>query len=209
MKKEKIYTLPAIKASPKTGHEALTFEDKSTGYTLLDFWRWSVSDILINITRGRFAEFIVGTALGLNPENLREEWDAFDIESEDGIKIEIKSAAYIQSWDQDKYSKITFSIKKVKHWDAPEGNGRGIAKRHAHVYVFCLLKVKDQNIIDPLKLEQWEFYVLPTHALENYSGSQNQMLLSKLQSLTPAIQYNELKASIQAAYEAQIAIPIL
>jgi len=62
--------LQAIKAIPKTGLEKLTFQGNELEYNLLDFWRWSVSDILSNATRGRFAEFIVGTAIGLNPKKL-------------------------------------------------------------------------------------------------------------------------------------------
>jgi len=56
--------LREIKAEPKVGNEYLTDNRKMTEYNLLDFWRWSVSDILSNATRGRFAEFIVGTAVG-------------------------------------------------------------------------------------------------------------------------------------------------
>ncbi len=90
--------LTEIKAIPKSGAERLINDTTETGYTLLDFWRWSVSDILSNATRGRFAEFIVGTAVGIDPKNLRDEWDAYDLTTSDGIRIEVKSAAYIQSW---------------------------------------------------------------------------------------------------------------
>jgi hypothetical protein len=54
--------LRQIKANLKTGNESITENGRKTGYKLLDFWRWSVADILSNATRGRFAEFIVGTA---------------------------------------------------------------------------------------------------------------------------------------------------
>ena len=103
--------LTKIKSKPKTGTEVLSYNGVNTKYSLLDFWRWSVSDILSNATRGRFAEFIVGTAIGLNPEDLRDEWDAYDLTTVDGIKIEVKSAAYIQTWNQKKISNISFSIK--------------------------------------------------------------------------------------------------
>jgi len=42
--------LSAIKATPKIGNEHLTFNEKSVGYSLLEFWQWSVSDILSNAT---------------------------------------------------------------------------------------------------------------------------------------------------------------
>ena len=38
--------LKTIKATPKIGNEHLTFNEKSVGYSLLEFWQWSVSDIL-------------------------------------------------------------------------------------------------------------------------------------------------------------------
>ena len=202
--KEREQNLIAIDATPKTGNEHLTFNEESIGYSLLEFWQWSVSDILSNATRGRFAEFIVGTSVGLNPKNLRDEWDAFDIKTESGIKIEIKSAAYIQSWSQKEFSKISFSIKKTKHWDSNNGMSRGEPKRHADLYVFCLLKTKNQNIINPLKLEQWEFFVLPTYKLDNYPRSQTNITLGSLQKLTESVNYDMLKIEIENCYQQQV-----
>ena len=95
--------LKVIKATPKTGNEYLTVCGQNISYRLIDFWKWSVSDILSNATRGRFAEFIVGTAIGFNPNKLRDEWDAYDLTSEEGIKIEVKSADYIKCWKQSKF----------------------------------------------------------------------------------------------------------
>jgi hypothetical protein len=192
-----------IKATPKIGTESLTHQQKNVGYTLLEFWQWSASDILTNTTRGRFAEFIVGTAVRFNPKELRNEWDAFDIKTLSGIKIEIKSAAYIQSWGQRDYSKISFSIRKTRHGKATSGRGRGEAKRHADIYVFCLLKTKEAANIDPLKLEQWDFFVLPTYKIDNNIRSQNAISLNSLQRLAKAISYGELKTKIDENYKAQ------
>jgi hypothetical protein len=158
---------------------------------------------LSNATRGRFAEFIVGTAIGINSENLRDEWDAYDLITDDGIKIEVKSAAYIQSWDQKRFSTISFSIKPTKYWDAETNIYRNEPKRHADVYVFCLLKHKDKNTIDPLKMEQWDFYVLPTYRLDNYQRSQSSITINSLEKLTNPKKYSELKDEITKAYEEQ------
>lgn len=195
--------LKQIDAEPKTGNEFLTDNGKKTEYNLLDFWRWSVSDILSNATRGRFAEFIVGTAIGLKPENLRDEWDAYDLTTENGIKIEVKSAAYIQSWNQKDYSAISFSIKPARYWDAETNMQRGEPKRHADLYVFCHLKHKNQDTIDPLKMEQWDFYVLPTYRLDNYERSQSSITINSLRKLTEPKNYSELKTEIEKAYNEQ------
>ncbi len=56
----------------KNGDEPLTFQDKNLNYQLLDFWQWSVSDILSNGTRGRLAEFIVATATNIDIKQVRD-----------------------------------------------------------------------------------------------------------------------------------------
>ena len=194
--------LKEIKASPKTGEENLTDNGQNTNYNLLDFWRWSVSDILSNATRGRFAEFVVGTAVGLNPKNLRDEWDAYDLRTDDGIKIEVKSAAYIQSWSQKRFSAISFSIKPARYFDSGT-NIMSESTRHADLYVFCHLKHKDQNTIEPLKMEQWDFYVLPTCRLDNYERSQSSITINSLKKMTDPKKYRELKNEIMKAYKEQ------
>lgn len=195
--------LNQIKAVPKTGDEYLTNNGHRTDYNILGFWRWSVSDILSNATRGRFAEFIVGTAIGLNPENIREEWNAYDLTTKEGIKIEVKSASYIQSWNQKKYSTISFSIKPSKYWDAETVTQQGATKRHADLYVFCHLKHKDQESIDPLKMEQWDFYILPTYRLDNFKQNQKTIAISSLRKLTQPKMYEELEMEISRAYKEQ------
>ncbi len=183
--------LPSLKCSLKSGQENLTYFGKKTNFRLIDFWRWSMSDILSNSTRGKLAEFIVGTAVGTDFASPRDEWDCFDIKSNNGIKIEVKSAAYIQSWDQKKYSTISFSIKKAK---------KG---RSADVYVFCLLKHRVQDTINPLNLEQWSFFVLPTHTINNYKRSQISITLNSLSKLTKETTYENLNEKINRAYHEQ------
>lgn len=192
-----------IKAKPKIGNEVISENGVNTKYTLLDFWRWSVSDILSNATRGRFAEFIVGAAVQLNFENLRDEWDAYDLTTYEGIKIEVKSAAYIQSWRQKGYSKISFSIKPAKYWDSETNIQQGVSRRHADVYVFCHLKHKDKLTIDPLKMEQWDFYILPTYQLDNYKRSQSSITIRSLEKLAKAKNYSELENEIRKANKDQ------
>ncbi|SIQ01242.1 hypothetical protein SAMN05878482_10175 [Peribacillus simplex] len=83
-----------------------------TDHTMLEFWQWDFSNILTNNLSGIFAEFLIGTALGcLN--QIRVEWDAFDLVYK-GMKIEVKSSAYIQAWHKEKYSNISFSIGAKK-----------------------------------------------------------------------------------------------
>jgi len=194
--------LNQIKASPKSGQEAIKVNGKNTKYTLLDFWRWSGSDLISNATRGRLAEFIVGSAIDYDFTHPREEWEAYDLLMDNEIKIEVKSAAYIQSWKQKKYSPITFSIKPSKYWD-PVTHIESEVKRHADIYVFCHLKNKDSTI-DPLKMEQWDFYVLSTYQLDMLNNNKKIISLNTLNCLTKPTTYNNLKNKIREVYNVMI-----
>ena len=90
--------LGKVKVKKKKGSELFHNKNKKLSYDLLSFWQWSMSDLLSNATRGILAEFIIAKALDIKTI-VRDEWAAYDLITEDGIKIEVKSAAYIQSWD--------------------------------------------------------------------------------------------------------------
>jgi hypothetical protein len=64
-------------------------------FDLLSFWQWSASDLLSNATRGTVAEYLVARALDADPEGIRDEWAAYDLKTKDGVKVEVKSAAYL------------------------------------------------------------------------------------------------------------------
>ena len=68
---------------------------------MLGFSQWAYSDVSSNASRGILAEYIVASALGIAAAT-RREWDAYDLETQDGVKLEIKSASYLQSWAQAK-----------------------------------------------------------------------------------------------------------
>ena len=194
-------SLDRIQATTKSGQEQLTYNEKPLNFTLLDFWRWSVSDILSNATRGRFAEFIVATAASIDKNTLRDEWSAYDLVTPDGIKLEIKSAAYVQSWFQRSLSKISFSTKAALYWDSLTNKQSSEKKRHADVYVFCLLHHDNKLTIDPLNMNHWEFYILATKELNDYTRSQHSITLKSLQSLTNQITYDKLAETINLKHK--------
>ena len=188
--------LDKIKIAQKTGDEQLSFNGSATGIKLIDFWKWSVSDIISNATRGRFAEFIVAMALGIDLKNIRDEWSAYDLISNEGIKIEVKSASYLQSWFQRNFSTISFSIKAARLWDSSTNTQAEIPTRPSDIYVFCLLKHKDQATLEPMNLDQWDFFVVSTFAINNYKRSKSSITLKSLQNLTTSIKYDQLYQTI-------------
>ena len=189
---------PLLKVKRRTGDEQFYQNGNLLNLSLINFWQWSVSDLVSNATRGILAEYIVAYALGLT-EGVRTEWDAFDLLTKDGIKIEVKSAAYLQTWYHKKLSAITFSIRPTRLWNASTNELATELKRQADIYVFCVLNHKEKDsLLDPLNLEQWEFYFLRASVLDEKIIKQKTIGLASLRKLNPLIaKYEEIAESIQ------------
>jgi hypothetical protein len=195
--------LDKIEVELKTGDEQFILNKQPLDISLLNFWRWSVSDLVSNATRGRLAEFIVANALEIDLKAaVRDEWAAFDLETREGIKVEVKSAAYLQSWSQSKLSNICFSIKPSRYWNSSTNVFSETPVRQANVYVFCLLRHEDKTTVDPMNFDQWEFYVVPAEKLNSYPRSQTSITIRSLQSLAPPpVSYNMLKKTIFRGFQ--------
>ena len=169
------------------------------GFDLLGFWKWSVSDLVSNATRGRLAEYIIATAIGA-ADGVRDEWAAYDLLDPRGISIEVKSAAYIQSWHQDQPSTICFTCAPSFAWDPETNRQSDVKRRQAEVYVFALLAHQHQARLDPLDVAQWEFFVVPTVTLDRRERSQHSITLKSLRELHgPPVDYAGLKDAIADA----------
>ena len=110
------------------------------------------------------AEFLVAKALGLVvPQNCNG-WTLWDI-LYNGVKIEIKSTAYYHSWRSDgKVSnRRSFGITKAysKYQDSTSEY-----KRQNDIYIFCLNTGNTKEESNPLHLENWQFYVVPTKVID-------------------------------------------
>lgn len=182
------------------GTEAFHSDGRSAGFDVLDFWRWSTSDLVTNTTRGILAEYIVAQALGVPTDRAREEWSSFDLQTSGGLLIEVKSGAYVQSWAQTRLSTIQFLVPKRLGWD-PDTNVMGTtARRHADVYVFALLAHVDKATIDPLNLAQWQFWALHTEELDERSRSQHSITLRSLRQMAgEPVDFWSLRAVVDQA----------
>ena len=195
--------LDAIPPRRLTGSEPFHDGERPLGLSLVDYWRWGASDLVSNTTRGIVAEFLVASAIGIEG-GVREEWSAYDLQSPDGIRIEVKSSAYLQSWRQTDYSKVMFSCKRSHGWDRESGQMNDEFKRQADVYVFCLLAHRQQQTLDVLDVSQWEFHALPTFELDQRTRSQHSITLKSLRALAgAAIPYSGLARAIHDAADRQ------
>jgi hypothetical protein len=188
----------------KTGRERFRNGLKELDFDLLSFWQWSASDLLSNATRGIVAEYLVARALDADPEGVRDEWAAYDLRTSDGVKIEVKSAAYLQSWYQGKLSRVSFVVPKTRAWDPLTNRMDDQPARQADVYVFALLAHQDKQTVQPLDVSQWVFYVLPTSVLDGRTRSQHSITMPTLCKLCErSVGYHDLRAAVAEAAKRQ------
>ncbi len=69
----------------------------------------------VRLDPARSIDGLEGLTLGV-VDTPRVEWDAVDLRYR-GHGIEVKSAAYLQSWAQTKPSTITFDVARKRGWD--------------------------------------------------------------------------------------------
>jgi len=191
--------LPIIQAERKNGNEQFLSTGDALPFDVASFWCWAFSDFVSNTARGILAEYIVARAVGIGDTGVRPEWASFDVTTPEEIKIEVKSAAYIQSWQQNDYSKISFSVAKKRGWDAQTGLAVE-PTRHADVYVMALLHHRDQGTLNPLNLDQWSFYVVVRQALDDRIRSQHSITMPSLTGMgIKPVPYSDLGAAVRAA----------
>lgn len=175
-----------------TGNEKLILAGKELDYTMLGFWQSSMSEILLNMNRGTFAEYLVRCALnekGLPTFNATKTGvEPFDIDgpeiyTKEGIRpsrIEVKCSAYVQYWSKPRTyidkpdSQITFSISPAK--DLFYGSSSAIEK-HNDLYVFAFYNARYREC-NMLNLDFWDFYVYQTYKIENDPSLSSQKTIS-------------------------------
>ncbi len=173
---------PAIPIRPLSGEERFTDTNavEPLPITVLDFWRWSSSDLVGNINRGVLAEYLVASAVAAT-DRPRDPWAPFDVETPDGVTVEVKSAAYLQAWDQRALSKVQFGVKATRSMTGDPIRD-AVASRRSAVWVFALLHHQKQRSLNPLDVAQWGFYVAPTWFLDQRTRSQHSITLRSLEA---------------------------
>lgn len=200
-----------------TGTERLELHGKKLPFSMLDFWSINLSAILLNMTRGSFAEFLVQCALAEQNEDALRSIPAktgiepYDIkgpfistpQGKRACRIEVKSAASVQINTPDEKepiilnpSRLTFSIRKAIDWNS----GSMIPQRNNDLYVFAhyMATKKSDNM---LELSLWEFYVYPTYKIiqntDTDLSEQNTISVQRLKMIGVApVSFSELKQEI-------------
>lgn len=165
-----------------------------TGAALRDFWAWGMSDLRTNTVRSLLAEFLVARAVGAASKP-RVEWDAYDVLTPEGIRLEVKSGAYLQAWEQSRLSTVVFGGLSARTWSPTDGYNTA-SSYNADAYVFAVLTATEHDNYDALDVAQWLFWVLPVHVVAG--TGQRSMRLSRVEALAgAAVAYDALAQRIR------------
>lgn len=200
-----------------TGSEKLKLDGKELPFSMMDFWSINLSAILLNMTRGSFAEFLVLCALSGDRDGALRDIPAktgvepYDIDGpviktpygERASRIEVKSASSVQIDTPDEKepislprSRLTFSIRKAIDWRS----GSRIPQRNNDLYVFAHYKAS-RKTDDMLDLSFWDFYVYPTYKIiQNTDADISEQSTISVQRLkmigVVPVSFSELKQEI-------------
>jgi hypothetical protein len=159
--------------------------------TILEFWRWAFSDLMSNDIRGDFAEWLVAKLLNLSDSAVRDSWASWDLETTNGVKIEVKTSAFLQTWRQKQPSKIVFSSLRAGVYDEETNTYSRPKTYNADLYVFCLQTETEKEFWNALDLTQWQFYVLLKEQLQKIGV--NSISLSSLEKICTPLNAEEFK----------------
>ena len=179
------------------GDEPFEYHGFSIGITMQDFWQYQFSNIYD--IQEHIAEFLVAKALGIAKPYNRSGWTPYDILYKGKVRIEVKETGYYYSWQpKGKTSKRrSFSIANAQCKDDKDNI---IMKRQSDIYVFCLNTGEKEKESNPLELEHWEFYVVPTDVINARCGNNLTISLGKVAQLaTKATSFENLKEDIDKA----------
>ena len=190
------------------GSEPFEFRGAPLPSSVKDFWAWSMSRLIADGPRGDLAEFIVNTALGMDMTEPKRGWGECDIVYPHGgkpVRIEVKCSTLLQAWERPSPPKPVFSIAKTLNCDIEDtgdgyryiGRDGSPPKRRSDIYVFCLFAEEDRSRANPMVLDQWRFYVVPTAAIDEQLGDQRKISLLGL-SRIGAIEcsYDEIRPTV-------------
>jgi len=174
-----------------TGNEKFIYNAQELSITVLDFWRFAYSD-LNSDPRDYLAEFLVSKALGIDRPYNKEGWTLFDI-LYNNTRIEVKCTGYFQTWrkDENTCKQRCFSIRPV------HDNVKNTFERQNDIYVFCLLLGETREAANPLNLNNWEFYIVPTKLINEKCTTNKSISLNKIKNLgIPVTSYENIKTVI-------------
>ena len=178
------------------GNEYFTCHGKETELNVLGFWSYAFSNIMDK--EDEIAEYLVASALGMNAPTNKLYWTLYDILYKD-TRIEVKQSSYYHPWTTERSKSLKFDIAPRDGSERTEPFCEAGLHRQNDIYVFCIVDGGSFENSNPLNLDAWNFYVVPTSRInEKFSQTQKSTSLSVIENQFSdcLCKYDELKLKV-------------
>lgn len=163
-------------ATTFTGDEHFTFEDMPVNLLLSDFWKWSTSNLSNTALLKDLAEYIVSSAIGCDARSDEPHYLECN-----GHKIHVSASGYVE--------------EKANRLRSPSFS----TCEDADCHIFCLLEHLNRETVNPLHLEQWTFFILPTSSVEGQLPVA--LTVNAVKRLSPiTVKYDEIKQTMDGLW---------
>ena len=193
-----------------TGSEMFTLNGTPRGFDVHSFWRFQFSNL--SDMQGEVGEFVVSMALNNTLPDNKCGWTQYDIDY-NGWRIEVKTTAYYQPWRErsEKYKdkavseQRTWSIRKAHE---KEFDMTSKLVRNNDVYVFVLITGENAVEANPLQLEHYLFWVIPTYIIDDICDNNKSISLGKVKGIAEdlgfpkgGVGFDNLRSEVDRAIE--------
>lgn len=182
--------------------DVFTFDGQPV-FSVLDYWRFQYCQLMNQ--QDNIAEYLINRALDICKAENVSFWTGYDL-SYQGKRIEVKSSSYVHTWNKKRVSEVrTFSIAPSNNYywyGEADKNGKTVARQN-ELYIFCLNENRDISNANPLIIDDWTFFVIPTFMIDamcEKSGNPNQktISLSVVKKLSGnSVKFDQLRSAVE------------
>lgn len=183
-------------------NEKFIFNNNELDFGILDLWKSKYSNVF-NM-QDVIAEFLVEKALGIDMAQNTDYWTLYDVLYRD-YRIEVKQTGYYHPWNENsKISKLRrFGITKANSsYESNETVNK--FERQNDIYVFCLNIGETRVDSNPMNVDNWEFYIVPTKIINEKCGDNKSIGLKRVRELSDKIDYDKLKEKIDQIIDSDV-----
>lgn len=148
--------------------------------------------VMQNNLRGLWVEIMVCELLGQGWKYTGNDWAGWDLEHEDGFRVEVKQSARAQTWGVSANPpRFSIAVAKGHYPDGKiyERNVKGA--RLADIYIFAWHEGQDQTDVS-----EWVFYVVESRQLPK---DQKSLGLRAIQKIAEPVSASNLRARVMEA----------
>ena len=174
--------------------EKFSFNNSELDFGILDFWESKYFNIY-NMQEV-IAEFLIEKALRIEKAQNTDYWTLYDILYRE-CRIEIKQTSYYHPWNENG------NISNIRRFNITKANSKYEYKdlenkfeRQNDIYVFCLNTGNTKETSNPMNLNNWEFYIVPTKVINEECRNNKTISLNKVRKLCDKVEYNKIKETI-------------